>query len=297
MTSVLQSLSDGAAQVVESSGSSVVRVEGRRRMAASGVVWSADGLVVTSNHVVERDDNLHVGLPDGATVDATVIGRDPSTDLVLLRASAAGLAPATWLDAGELKVGSLVFALGRPGSSVQASLGVVSALGEAWRTGAGGEMDRYVQCDLVMYPGFSGGPLLEAGGKFAGLNSSALARGVSVSIPAATVRRVVETLISHGQVPRGYLGVGVQPVRLPDSLAAAAGQETGLMVMSVEPDGPAGKAGLLQGDVLLTLDGLSTQNLDDLQASMQGERVGKSVQVRIVRSGAVQEHALTIGKR
>ncbi len=297
MSTVFQSLSDAAAGIVESAGQSLVRVEGRQRMPASGVLWSADGLIVTSHHVVERDDNLQVGLPDGRTVPATLVGRDPSTDLALLQVQASGLAAATWVDAGELRVGNFVLAVGRPGRTVQATLGIVSALGGGFRTGGGGEIDRYLQTDVVMYPGFSGGALVEAGGRVAGINTSALMRGVSLAIPAATVRRVVETLAAHGQVPRGYLGVGVQPVRLADAVAQQVGQETGLMVMSVEEGGPAAEAGLVQGDLLLALDGERVGHLDALQAALQSNRAGKQVPLRLVRGGAVQEISLTVGRK
>lgn len=297
MTTPFQALSDAAASAVESSGASLVRVEGRRRMAATGVVWSADGLVVTADHVVESDEGVVAGLPDGSSQPATVVGRDPASDLALLRVAVTGLTPAQWVDAADLRVGQFVLALGRPGRTVQATLGIVSALAPAWRTGAGGEMDHYVQTDVVMYPGFSGGPLLTADGRFAGINSSALARGVSVTIPSATVARDVEMLLKHGGVPRGYLGVGVQPVRLADAVAQTLGQETGLMVLSVENDSPAAEAGLLQGDVLVGLAGDMIRHLDDLQVALAGDRVGKTAAIRFIRSGALQEAQTTIRSR
>jgi S1-C subfamily serine protease len=292
-----ESLSNAMAELVEAAGNSIVRVEGRQRMAASGVIWSADGVIVTSHHVVERDDNIQVGLPDGATVAATLVGRDASTDLAVLQVQASGLNAANWVDAGELRVGNLALALGRPGRTVQATLGVISALGGGWRTGAGGDIDRYLQTDVVMYPGFSGGPLVEAGGRLAGINSSALMRGVSLTIPSGTIKRVVETVLAHGAVPRGYLGVGVQPVRLADALAQAVGQDTGLMVMSVETGGPAAASGILQGDVLVQIDGERIRHLDELQAALNSERAGRSVPVRLVRSGALHDIPVTIGKK
>jgi S1-C subfamily serine protease len=297
MSTLLEELSGATAQLTEDVGKSLVRVDGRRRMSASGVIWSADGLIVTAHHVVEREEGLEVGLPDGASVAATLVGRDATTDIALLRVASSGLTPATWVDAGNLRVGNLVLALGRPGMSVQATLGVVSALGGAWRTGGGGEIDRYLQTDVVMYPGFSGGALAVTGGRVAGINSSGLMRGVSLAIPAATLKRVVDSLLAHGNVPRGFVGVGVQPVRLADALAQSAGQETGLMVMSVEAGGPAAQAGLVQGDVVLAMDGVATRHLDDLQALLMGERAGKQVTVRFVRGGAVQEGMLTIGRK
>jgi S1-C subfamily serine protease len=296
MADTLTSLSNAMAALVEAAGPSIVRVEGRQRMAATGVVYSADGLIVTANHVVEQDENIQIGLSDGTSLKATLIGRDPATDIAVLRTERGGLTPATWVDAGELKVGHLALALGRPGKTVQATLGIVSALGGSWRTGAGGEIDRYLQTDVVMYPGFSGGPLIDASGRVAGINSSALARGVSVAVPAATVKRIVDTLSAHGKMPRGYLGVGIQPVRLADPLHQSVGQETGLMVMSVEAGSPAATAGLLQGDVLVTFDNQPVRGLDDLQNLLGADRVGKSIPARIVRSGQVQTVTVMIGQ-
>jgi S1-C subfamily serine protease len=212
MAQSFQSLSEQMADVVESVAPSIVRVGGRRRMGASGVVWAPDGVVVTTHHVVRRE-HVTIGLPDGEKVSASLVGRDPTTDLAVLRVEASDLTAATW-DDSNLRVGQLALALARPGRGVQATLGVISALGESWHTGAGGEIDRYLQTDVLMYPGFSGGPLL-VGQTFAGINSSALLRGTSVTLPATTVRRVVEDLLSHGRVKRGFLGISTQPVRLP----------------------------------------------------------------------------------
>lgn len=297
MSNTLSTLSNEMGNLVEASGKSIVRVEARQRMPASGIVYSADGVIVTSNHGVEMEEGIQIGLPNGETATAKLVGRDPGTDLAVLRVEASGLTPADWIDAGDLKVGNLVLALGRPGRTVQATLGVVSALGSAWSTGGGSEIDRYLQTDVVMYPGFSGGPLVEAGGKFAGLNTSAMSRGVSLTIPSATIKRVVEQVLAHGSVQRGYLGIGIQPVRLADNVLQPAGQETGLIVMSVESEGPAGKAGISQGDVLITLGGDAIRQLDDLQAALRSDRVGKSVVARIVRAGSVQDVTVVVGSK
>ncbi|MEJ5246723.1 MAG: trypsin-like peptidase domain-containing protein [Caldilinea sp.] len=297
MSETLQTFSDALAALVERAGQSLVRVEGRSRLSASGVIYTADGVIVTAHHVVERNEHLRVGLPDGRSVEATLIGRDPGADLAVLRVSQEALNPATWVNADELRVGHLVLATARPARSVQATLGVVSALGGPWRTGAGSEIDHYLQTDVVMYPGFSGGALLTMDGRIAGVNTSALVRGASVAIPAQTVARSVETILKHGRMPRGYLGVGLQAVPLDAALQASLGQQTGLMVMSVEAGGPAAQAGLLQGDVLVTLDGVAVQRLEELQALLTGERVGKTVLVRFVRAGALQEKNVTIGQK
>jgi S1-C subfamily serine protease len=297
MANVLQSLSDDMVAAVETAGQSIVRVDGRRRMSASGIVWSADGVIVTAHHVVTRDDDLKIGLPNGDETTATVAGRDPSSDLVVLRAPANGLSVPKWVESDALRVGQLVLALGRPGRTVQATLGVVSAVGGSWRTGAGGQIDRYLQTDVVMYPGFSGGPLVGASGAVLGLNTSALLQGVSVSIPTGTLKSVVATLLEHGHVRRGYLGVGAQPVRLPDPLAQELDQETGLLLVSVEADSPAAKSGLVMGDTIVTFDGEAVRHMDDLQALLSGDRVGKAFPVRIVRGGELREIKVTVGAR
>jgi S1-C subfamily serine protease len=297
--SVLSDLSNALAAAAEIAGAGVVRVEARPRLPASGIVWSADGVILTAHHVVEQEDagRIGIGLPDGKTITAKLVGRDPTTDLAVLRAQATQLTARTWADPAALKVGHLVLALGRPGEHVMATFGVVSALGDAWRTPAGGRIDRYLQTDVVMYPGFSGGPLVDASGQLIGLNTSALARGVSLTIPVTTLRQVVETLLTKGKISRGYLGVGAQPVRLPDALAKQLGQETGLLAVSVEPGGPAEKAGLFMGDTLVALAGQPIRHLDDLLAALSGDRVGATVNARVVRGGELRELNVVIGER
>lgn len=301
MSEILKQFSDGLASAVETAGQAVVRVEARRRIPASGILWSADGLIVTAHHVVEQDDNIGIGLAGGQSLTASLVGRDPTTDLAVLRAKpAAGLStlvPPTLAQPDSLRVGHFVLALGRPGQRVMATLGVISALGDSWRTPAGGEVDRYVQTDVVMYPGFSGGPLVDVNGQVIGLNTSALARGVSLTLPIPTVQRVVETLLSHGRVRRGYLGITAQAARLPAALAEQLDQETGLLIGSVENGGPAEKAGLFMGDTVVALDGQAVRQLDDLLALLTGERVGHAITVRFIRGGQVHDVAVAVAER
>lgn len=297
MAEVLSRLSEELAATVAEGGHSVVRVEARDRLPASGIVWSSDGIIVTAHHVVERDDNINVGLPDGQSVAATLVGRDPTTDLAVLRAQTRGLRLPSWTEPESLRVGHLTLALGRPGRSVQATLGIISALGDSWRSPGGGHIDRYVQTDVTMYPGFSGGPLVDASGRVLGLNTSALLRSTSLAVPVSTIRRVVETLLTHGRIRRGYLGVGAQTVRLPAALAQQLGQETGLMLASVESGSPAERHGLLLGDILVSLDGQALRSVEDLLVLLTGERVGATVPARVVRGGQARELRVTIGER
>ncbi|MGH2619968.1 MAG: S1C family serine protease [Anaerolineales bacterium] len=295
MPSVIENMSNELAKMVELAGPAVVRVEGRRRMPASGIVWSKEGVIVTAHHVLERDDRLRVGFGGEEKVDAQLVGRDPSTDLAVLKTDQKGLTPAVWAELEGLKVGHLVLAVGRPGRTVQATLGIVSALGTNWRTAAGGMVDRYLQTDVVMYPGFSGGALVDVEGKVLGLNTSALG-GVSLTIPTSTVRRVTQALLTDGKVRRGYLGVGVQPVRLPDALVEELGQETGLILVSVEPGSPADKGGLTLGDSLLSLDGNPLRRLDELLDLLSHDLVGREVALRILRAGETREVKVKIGE-
>lgn len=294
--SVLTELSDSLAGAVAAAGPAVVRVEGRRRLAASGIVWSAEGLIMTASHVVKSEGNVNVGLADGNVVKAELVGRDPSTDLAVLKAAANGLPVAQWA-APEYQVGHLVLALGRPGRTVQATLGIVSALGDSWRTGMGGQIDRYLQTDVVMYPGFSGGPLIDAHGRLLGLNTSGLARGVSLAVPAATLERVAGDLVAHGRMRRGYLGVSTQPVRLSENLKGELGQETGLLIVSVEPGSPAEQGGLVMGDAIVNFDGKVIRHHDDLLALLGGDRVTQKVPVQIIRGGELRTVNVTIGER
>jgi len=168
MSTVLPDLSKALADAVSSASDGLVRVEGRDRLPATGIVWDAEGLIVTSHHALERDENINVGFQDGETVPAELIGRGGLAVLALLRTPKQGSSLPTWADTDSLRVGHLALALGRPGASVRATMGIISVLGEAWRTPSGGPVDRYIQTDTVMYPGFSGGLLVDAQGRFVG---------------------------------------------------------------------------------------------------------------------------------
>lgn len=297
MAKTLVNVSDELAALVKEANAAVVRVEGRRRSHASGIIWSSDGLIVTANHVVRRDDNISVGLPNGESVAAALVGRDESTDIAVLKAETSVLAPMPLAPDEAMAVGHLALALGRPGKSIQASLGIVSALGSAWRTGWGGEIDHYLQTDVVMYPGFSGGPLVGAGGVLLGMNTSGFGQGVSLAVPHQTLARVIGTLKAHGKIRRGYLGISTQRVRLPEEVQKELSQRAGLLIVSVEPGSPAAEGGLTLGDTLVAVSGRPVQNHDDLLAALTGDVVGQKETIRILRGGQLSDLTVKIGER
>jgi S1-C subfamily serine protease len=297
MSEILRNLSEAVASAVTAAGQGVVRIEARRRFAASGIAWSPEGVIVTADHVIKREESIHAGLPNGETVAATLVGRDPSTDLAVLKVQGVSLTPLTFVESNTARVGDLVLAVARPGQNAQATLGIVSVVGKKWQPASGGLLDQYLQPDVVMYPGFSGGPLVSAAGQVLGLNTSALLRHASVTIPTATLRRVISELLAHGRIRRGYLGIGTQPVYLPKSLQHQLNQETGLLLVSVEPDSPAEKAGLLLGDAIVSVAGQTIRRFNELAAFLGGDRIGEQILVRIVRAGQVQELSVTVGER
>ncbi len=292
--SALQALSDGLAAAVERAAAATVRVNARQRFPASGVIWSA-GVVLTCDHVIEREEEITIGLPDGHDAPATLAGRDPRTDLAVLRAET-GNNP---IQRGETpSVGSLVLAVARPeASGPQATLGVVSAVGGPARTWRGGQLDQFIRSDALLYPGFSGGPLVDATGRAFGINSSFLARGSGIAVPVEVAARVVDALLSHGRVRRGYLGVSTQPVALPAAAAQAGGTGTGLLIVRVEPNSAAERGGLIVGDILTGLGGETVSDVEDLQRLLGGSAVGQAMPARVLRGGEPRELQITIGER
>ena len=293
----LQALSAEISGLVEATAASVVRVEGRRRSASSGVVWAADGVIVASHHAVDAEDEVPVGLHDGKTVAARVVGRDPGSDLALLRAEASGLVPPRWADARAPKPGEIVLALSRPGRSARARLGIVSAVATEWRTPAGARFESYLESDVALHPGFSGSLLLAADGAALGVNTAGLLRGSSLAVPTPVLRRVVETLLAHGSIRRGYLGIGTQPVALTPDLRAATGQGGALIVLSVQPDSPAARGGIRLGDVLLRAGDDVLTHPGALVPSLDADRVGRELRLRVLRAGEERELAVVVGER
>jgi S1-C subfamily serine protease len=300
MDSSLISFSNDLAAIVEQFSSQVVAVHARRHVPSSGLRWRSD-VVVTAEHTIERDEDIRVSLADGSVADAELIGRDPGTDLALLRVKQLASSAQSPIPVEEvLRAGDLAVVLGRsPDSGVNASLGIISAVSGPWRTWRGGRMEQYVRLDARLFPNSSGGAVISASGRLVGLATSALSRIAGLGIPASTINRVAQHLLEKGFVPRGYVGVGVQPVPVPHALRAKIplGNETGLIVLSVEPDGPADKAGLLIGDLMVGIGDSRIENIGDLQAISDSARIGASVKASFIRAGVLKEAALVIGER
>lgn len=300
---VLVALSNELATTVQRASQYVVSVHARRQGPASGIIWpGGSGVIVTSDHVVERDEDITIVLPDGTQRGATVAGRDPGSDLAVLKLSSTEVAPraAELSPPGSVKVGHLVLAVGRPGDGApMASFGIVSALGGTWRTARGGIVEGYIRADVTLYPGFSGGPLVDSEGRVAGMNSWHLANGQEIAIPAQTVTTIVQTLLTHGKVRRGYLGVTSQGVRIPEALQQKLeqSQTTGLVVIGVEAGSPAERGGLVLGDILVRIGGRAIADAADLQVALAGNVVGQPTPVVVLRGGERKELTVIPGER
>lgn len=294
---VLQNLSDDLAAAVATVSPSLVAIHARRRIPSSGILWRPD-VVVTNHHTLQREEGIAVTLHDGSRVNATLAGRDPTTDVAVLRLERAAGDPAR-PSAAEPVVGQLALALGRPGPDVTAALGIISAVGGEWRTWSGGRIDRYLRLDVAIYDGFSGGALADTAGSVIGMNSSGLSRASAITIPFSTVARVAEQLLATGRVKRGYVGLGLQPVRLPASTVQKHGlqQDVGLIVVSLEDHAPASSAGVQLGDVIVAFDGVPAADPADLLAHLGGERIGTTATLRVVRAGDLVDIPLVIGER
>ena len=289
MANELAALSQELAGAVERAGKSVAAVHARPRFSSSGVLWRP-GVIVTAEHTIRREEEITVTLPDGTNAATTLAGSDAGTDIAVLRVEHQG--GAIGKAAARLPAaGNLALAIGRSkDSGVNATWGIVSAVSGPWRTWRGGRLDTYIRLDLTMYPGSSGGLVVNVEGEPLGIASSALSRIAGLAIPATTVDRVVDEILARGRVARGYLGVGLQPVELPD-------HQKGLIVLSLEPEGPAAKAGMLIGDILIALGERASADTDDVQLALEAHGVGRNVEATVLRGGAARKIAVTIGER
>ena len=295
---ILVELSDALADAAESAGKATVLVNARRRMPASGIAYAAD-LILTADHVIEREEDITVHLEDGTQVSAKVAGRDAGSDLALLKLERAA-AHVAEMAKSPARLGQIALVLGRPSTNgIEASLGTVSAIGGPIQTGRGGMLEKYIRTDGISYPGFSGGPLVAADGTVLGVNTSGLANGAALTIPADVAWRIAETLAKHGRVKHGYLGIRSQAVEIPGNTQKALQrqQPSGLLVVSVEKHSPASKGGLMVGDILVSVSGVPVFHHDELFTRLSGDVAGKSEPIEILRGGQPQTLNVLIGER
>ena len=297
MASSLASLSDDLAELVEKSAAPVVAVHGRPRFNSSGVHWSP-GVVVTAEHTLRDDDGIFVTTGAGNKLPAEVVGRDPGTDLAVLRVKDLAVATLQQADRSQPRPGALIVAIGRNRESAHAALGIVSSLGGPSQTWRGGKLDQVIRLDVLLHPVASGSAVVDSTGKLIGIATPVLSRAAAFAVPHATVERVVQALLTHGRLPQGYLGAGLQPIPLPEHLTrslrlTASG---GLMTVSVDQDAPAGKAGLTIGDVLLELNGQVVERPETVRPLL-ADMVGKTVTARILRGGQLMTLQIAVVER
>jgi S1-C subfamily serine protease len=294
--SPVKAFSNQLADAVERAAASLVLVNGRQRQPASGIIFDA-GLVLTADHVLEREEDLTILSSSGETLPAQFAGRDLASDLAVLRVPNL-TAPAASLSEDKPRVGQLVLAVGRPSAEgPMASIGIISAVGGPLRTRQGITLEKFIQTDAIPYPGFSGGPLIDPTGAVLGVLTTAIVSSVALAIPAAQAWQVARTLAQQGFIKRGYLGISIQPVQLPASQRAGGSQERGLVVLRVEENSPAQQSGLLIGDILVKLDGQPATDSEDIQALLTGEKVGKPVATEVIRGDKLVTLQVTVGQR
>ena len=299
MSAELIELSNALAQATERAATSIVAVHAEARGSASGVVWRT-GIIVAAEHALRRDEEIQATLPDGRVVPATLAGRDPSTDLAVLKCAEATTAVTNFGDVSSLKPGSLALVVGRTrASGPVAALGVVNLVAPERRTWTGAALAPYIRLDVGLQPTAAGGAVIDAQGRTVGIATPRFARFGAIAIPAPAVDRVVDTLLKKGHIPQGYLGVGLQPVRLPDTLRQSLqrSEKTAAIVLEVEPESPAQKAGIVIGDILVALAGHPVARLEDVHAQLRGEAIGKPLALKFVRGGATQEVNIVVGER
>jgi S1-C subfamily serine protease len=293
--STLVDISNRLADAVAAIAPSVVQVQGRRRP-ASGVVYAPD-VVLTTARALGRDNGVRVRTGAGVALDAELAGWDPATGLVVLRASGLETAPAT-LSETPARVGHLAIAVARSWSNaVTASAGIVSVIGGPLPTGRGRVLDEVIRTSAPMHEGFAGGAFVDVSGRLAGVTTASAIRGLGVVIPASIAWKTAATLLEHGTLKRGYLGVAGQPVHLGERQRAPDRPAGGLLIVAVTSGSPADTAGVLVGDIVVAFDGHGVESPDDLLELLLGDRVGRSVPVRILRGETVHDLTVTVGER
>lgn len=293
-TNLFAQLSNEVADAVDRVAGSVVQVRSRRWRPAAGLVFSADRVLV-SDHAIEHEEDLAVRV-DGRSASATLAGRDPSTDLAVLEVPGLDARPITPSDA-PARVGQMAVAVGRSWSGgVVAGLGVISSIGGPWRTGRGPAVEQVLRTDITPYPGFTGGALIAPDGSLIGIGMGILLRSLNLVIPGHIAWRVAEMLARHGRVRRAFLGVGGQPVQLPES-QRTGGHDRGILVVSTSDASPAYRDGLMVGDVLVSFNGQTVEDPETLLSLLTGDLIDRAVPVEVLRGGSLRTLDVTLTER
>ena len=289
-------LSKSIAETVEAIQDSIVTVHGGGRSTSSGVVWRP-GVVVTVRHGLRRSDTISIA-QHGEPIPATLAGSDAGTDLAVLRADTASGKPVDTIGGQPSHVGEVVLAIGRSAlGDISASAGIIARLGSSWRTWRGGQIDKLIRPDLQLYVGQSGSALVNESRRVLGINSGALARNAVITVPAATIDRVVDAILERGHVPRPFLGAAMQAVPVPEALRPHLGEGEALLVLHVEAHAPAAAAGILVGDLLQSFDGRPVHNVHDVQSRLSSLNVGETVPVTVVRGGVKMDLKVVLADR
>jgi S1-C subfamily serine protease len=295
-TNSLVAFSDAAAKLVERTASSIVAVHGGGRWPSSGIHWRS-GVIVTAEEVLERDENIKVTFPGGRVVAASLAGRDASTDVAVLRFQPDGLPAAPTADAASLRAGHVVLALGNHEGAPIASFGIVAIAGPAWHSLRGGTIDSLIRLDLALSPAAEGDAVVDVQGRVMGMAVLGPRRR-TLAIPTSTIDRVVDQLLAKGRVFRGYLGAGLQSVRLGrPSTGAQPGNGRGILVVSIDADGPAAHAGLLVGDIVTTWNAKPVDRVREVMRLLGSDSIGNTVDLGLLRGGAPTTLKVVIGER
>jgi len=294
-TNTLAALSDQIASIVDRAAPSAVQVHGRRRP-VSGVAYAKD-IIITNARALGRSDAVKVNAADGRSADGELAGWDPATGLAAIKVEGLGLTPFARAT-GAPRPGHIAIAIGRSWSNaVTASAGIVAVVGGPLRTGHGRQIDQIIRVTAPMHGGFAGGAVLDAAGQLIGIGTAAEIRGLAVVIPAEIAWKSIAYVLEHGRPKSGFLGIAGQAVRLPERQRDGSVRDRALLVVDVNPGGPAESGGVIVGDVILDVDTQPVRSTDDLLALLTTERVGRDVALRVLRGGTATDLTVTIGER
>ena len=299
MSSEWIAVSNALAKATQNTAAHTVAAHTEPRGSSSGVIWRP-GVIVTAEHALRRDEDIQITLPDGQVANAKLVGRDPSTDLAVLKCEQAATPVSSFADTSTLKPGELMLVVGRTrASGPVATLGVVSLVAQERHAWGGATLSPYVRLDVALQRINVGGAVVNSSGQVTGIATPKFAPMGALAVPVATVNHVIDVLLAKGHIPRGYLGVGLQPVRLPENLRESLQrrEKTAVMVLEAEPGSPAQAAGVVIGDILLALEGKPVMRLEDVYAHLHGQNIGKTLSAEFLRGGERRNASIRVAER